>query len=561
MKKEMSVLALVLAAVFLFIYLFNLNLTGFAVFQSNSQAAFDAGNYSNVVYDSNASAIALAVNQTYGTYTSEIFDAGNDSSWNNLTWTGEGNVSFVARVCSSADCANATFVNVDLNAMNLTGRYFQYQAALYNNDSNSTVSLSSVSIDYSPVEASASAENLTLIINSPTNTTHDNATQLVNISSNNGTVIYNWNGTNVTYVESSFVTFDEGANTLIAWAIEGNNTVSDSVAFTVDTSFILGCTDSGASNYDASATKDDGSCVFDESNTSSATDATATDTTAVTPTVTNPPVVTHTTLLTASDIAPVSAEPGDIKSLTFNVKNAGTNPITACALKPTGDYASWISGALNSKNLNSGSQAGFPLTVSIPANTADGSYVATVSVDCAETAVSKDFTINVESKKLNATVISAQRTKSNQVRVSYSLEDLSGKDQNVTVSFEILDANNTEVGNASDVQIVAANATEELKLNVPINASAEGNMSLSGKFNSEVYSGTVLEPITGAPISGFAALGDLGTGSYAVVGGVLVILLVLFFSVRKMRRSARKRKSAPKKTEKVSSVGEDNADN
>ena len=78
-----------------------------------------------------------------------------------------------------------------------------------------------------------------IIINSPTNTTYTNATQLVNISAsdpNLDSVWYNWNGTNTTYTNPVYVTFNEGTNTLYAWANDTfGNINSTSVIFFIDT--------------------------------------------------------------------------------------------------------------------------------------------------------------------------------------------------------------------------------------------------------------------------------------------------------------------------------------
>ena len=94
MRREVSVsifAVLIVAAAVLTFYYLNLGPTGFAVFEQNTQSAFDEGTYSNVVYDANQSAVVLAANQTAGTYTSKIFDANSSSAkWNNLTWQGSG---------------------------------------------------------------------------------------------------------------------------------------------------------------------------------------------------------------------------------------------------------------------------------------------------------------------------------------------------------------------------------------------------------------------------------------------------------------------------------------
>ncbi len=67
------------------LYFINNKFTGFAVYTQSNQTEFDLGTYSNTEY--NGSAVVLAGENTTGTYTSKIFDAGNDAVWNNLSWS------------------------------------------------------------------------------------------------------------------------------------------------------------------------------------------------------------------------------------------------------------------------------------------------------------------------------------------------------------------------------------------------------------------------------------------------------------------------------------------
>ncbi|MFC1728295.1 Ig-like domain-containing protein [Nanoarchaeota archaeon] len=78
-----------------------------------------------------------------------------------------------------------------------------------------------------------------IIIYSPQSTTYGSATVLVNLSAtdiNPDSVWYNWNGTNMPYSSAHAVTFDEGSNTLIAYANDSaGNLNSTNVTFIVDT--------------------------------------------------------------------------------------------------------------------------------------------------------------------------------------------------------------------------------------------------------------------------------------------------------------------------------------
>jgi len=58
--------------------------TGFAVYQDSIEGDFDEGTYTNTEW--NGSAVVLSGENLAGTYASQIFDAGDDANWNNISW-------------------------------------------------------------------------------------------------------------------------------------------------------------------------------------------------------------------------------------------------------------------------------------------------------------------------------------------------------------------------------------------------------------------------------------------------------------------------------------------
>jgi len=65
------------------------DLTGFATFETDDQTSFNEGVYSNTLY--NTSGFVQLISGTDGNYTSKIFDASGDVSWNSVSWTQGGN--------------------------------------------------------------------------------------------------------------------------------------------------------------------------------------------------------------------------------------------------------------------------------------------------------------------------------------------------------------------------------------------------------------------------------------------------------------------------------------
>ena len=86
-------------------------LTGYAVFE-DSGVDFDSGVYTNVIY--NGSAIVLSEENLSGGYVSQVFDAGNDAVWNNLSWVGsEPSVEFLYAVDGGGDVYKSSDLGVN----------------------------------------------------------------------------------------------------------------------------------------------------------------------------------------------------------------------------------------------------------------------------------------------------------------------------------------------------------------------------------------------------------------------------------------------------------------
>ncbi|MBN1214837.1 MAG: DUF285 domain-containing protein [Candidatus Lokiarchaeota archaeon] len=80
----------------------------------------------------------------------------------------------------------------------------------------------------------------TVKIESPHNNIYDNSTQLINITASDDLAIdsiwYNWNNTNMIYTSPHYITFNEGLNTIHAWANDSAGNIGhSSVIFIIDT--------------------------------------------------------------------------------------------------------------------------------------------------------------------------------------------------------------------------------------------------------------------------------------------------------------------------------------
>ncbi|MEM2954772.1 MAG: hypothetical protein QW625_02375, partial [Candidatus Nanoarchaeia archaeon] len=117
------------------------------------------------------------------------------------------------------------------NFTGLAEGLYYFNATAYDNSNNSNVTETrNVTIDITAP---------TIQIIAPENRTYNNSTQIVNISAfdpNLEKIWYNWNGTNFTYTNPVYRTFNEGTNVLFVWANDtAGNTNSTNVTFIIDT--------------------------------------------------------------------------------------------------------------------------------------------------------------------------------------------------------------------------------------------------------------------------------------------------------------------------------------
>ncbi|TSC65267.1 MAG: hypothetical protein G01um101477_551 [Candidatus Doudnabacteria bacterium Gr01-1014_77] len=545
MRKEvgvyLSVGALVVLGIFI-AYLLNVSLTGFAVLQQQSQSDFDQGTYSNALY--NGSAVVLSPNQTSGTYTSKVFDATSSVTWNNLTWQSSQpastSISFEVRVCSSANCSDGTFAIANTNNLNLTGQYFQYRASFsgystFDNNTNITAytspSLSSASLDYSvvqvPIVTSAT-------VSEPSGTKTSDVGVPITFSASGSADIQ------CSYSVQDASGADMLTNTTIACNV--NSTTFDLGAGEGSYTFNLYVVGSSGFVHKTSSFSVDIGITTPEKPEEPVIEENAS---IVQIPVTTTQTPTPTAQLTAPEIQVTSINPGKSQLVKWTVQNTGTLPVSACMLKTQGDFAPWVSTSEDSVNLNAGDSHEFALTILVPENTVENPYSLGASVECAETAVAKSFSLSVIKKKLDLNVTSVERTRASRVRAVYSLYELNGVDQDVVLSFSLLDSNNNEVSNASENRSIDANDSQEFGVNLPINVSLNqtlvGNFTLKVDFNSNISTNTLRQSVVlGEPVGGFlggfAIFEGLGTGGSILVIVVVLALGAIFFVARRMRK-------------------------
>ncbi len=247
--------------------------------------------------------------------------------------------------------------------------------------------------------------------------------------------------------------------------------------------------------------------------------------------------------LSVSEIPLMSLYNGDKKNLEVNVKNSRYLFLDSCHLEATGGYSDWISSS-DVRGLAGGEAHNFAFTLAVPEDVEAGNYSLTLNAVCQNDTKVIPLEIEVLERLFVFSLGNVERISDKEIRVSYTLKEASGINQEIKLQFLLFDSSDTKIAESEVTKNISANEEGDFDEIIEIEPSFSGEVLLLVNLNSDVYSGFVEENvIIGSSISGFAV-----SGSGVKVDNVLSIFLVMlfcvfaFFVVRRIIRSKRKAK-------------------
>lgn len=166
------------------------------------------------------------------------FNAGNGNARAFSTILKNSNLTFQVKNCSLADCSDGTWQNVNLNNINLRGRYFQYKAEFTTPDSSITPTLKNVTLNYNLLNTAP----IISIVHPQAKIYNYKNNMPLNYSvfdANLDSCWYNLNnGANTTLANCNNITFNVASDGTYTITIFANDTfglkTSDSLSFSVD---------------------------------------------------------------------------------------------------------------------------------------------------------------------------------------------------------------------------------------------------------------------------------------------------------------------------------------
>ena len=383
MKRETGsylFIAILAIAIFFTVYYLNVGPTGFAI--SEQSIDLSTGTHEGITDES---PLTLLENQTSGTYTSEVFDAGESTSWNSLAVDESvpDAVEVSADENGSVDSAGYVLSGFDSSWSDLT------LTALYDVTNNSSIDLANAALDASTGTLTNATENeYADVLISYTYTTSLNASLSYQARVSN----------DVNFTNSSFAPVSdldalglEGQYFQFLVTFESEDSEMSPSLMSVSVNYgeedvVPGCTDEDAENYDSDATEDDGSCTYaeEEEDEESAAGGAAEDQPA-----------SSRAAFSDTEISSLSLSSGDSQDVTWTVTNVGNAPAIACMPVAGEDSEAWVSYSDDGVDLPEGASNEFTFTVSAPEG-ASGDNSLSVHVECLGGVVSSPRSFSVQ---------------------------------------------------------------------------------------------------------------------------------------------------------------------
>jgi len=238
--------------------------------------------------------------------------------------------------------------------------------------------------------------------------------------------------------------------------------------------------------------------------------------------------------LQISNISNLIINPGETKKMTLNIKNAGKTFLNNCKLKSSGEFSSWIS-SQETKGLSAGEVYDFLFTLNVPDTASPQAYNLNLLVQCDETKQSINFSAEIIEKKLQITLVDVKNN-NNQIKVSYSLEELSNQEQNIEVQILLLGENNEKISETTETRKLEAKSKQEFESALQVSSSLKGTFNLLINANSNVASAFVQEEVIlkGSPVGGLAVL--LEGNQKGTFFSIVLVAVFILFAVLVIRR-------------------------
>lgn len=216
---------------------------------------------------------------------------------------------------------------------------------------------------------------------------------------------------------------------------------------------------------------------------------------------------------------------GETSELRLEVQNQEIKFLNKCSLKGSGLIESWISDS-EVKGLSAGEKFEYVLDIKVPDVLDPGVYRADFTLECDEGVAKHSGEFSVYRNRLEITIDDYERF-GNNLRVNYSITDHLGAEQDLEISYLLLDFDNITRTQGVEEISLGAGSGEQFLLEFDLPKDSFGEFSLILSARNSIVSGEVRKGVF-LPSVGITGLfiSDLSGSDFSLAG--LVIFVVIF---------------------------------
>ncbi|MCH7567922.1 MAG: hypothetical protein IIA87_00725 [Nanoarchaeota archaeon] len=244
------------------------------------------------------------------------------------------------------------------------------------------------------------------------------------------------------------------------------------------------------------------------------------------------PGLTGPAEISFSELGEINMRRGQSEFIALEVLNSGSRFLNNCKLLAEGIMESWVSNK-QVESLSSGQKVEYIFSLNVPVDVEPGKYSSILTVSCNEVSVSTSLNVNVIVGDFDFVVLSSQK-EGTKLIVSYSLEELFGKDQDITLSYKLVNANEFVLLEGEEVIFIEAGKKSNLKLSFELPKNAVGELKLimsasNGRENIVIEQDVILE--AGRGLAGFV-ISEANRRTLSIAAIAIFVLLSLYFVLK-----------------------------
>jgi len=426
-------------------------------------------------------------------------------------------------------------VNIEAQSCELTGDLISTDSEIENNQINIfNLSLEEGTyiwnIKCTNTEANETiTQNQTLII--------DTTTPTINLTEPTGTK------TSISNIPLTFSISDTNIDSCL-YDVSGQQTAIDcsttSTTFNVDSegtyTLILQATDKAGNSNSDSSSFTISTLQEDEDETTSETTTTETEKETEKSSASAEKRINPDSITIKSPV--IEIKPLESKTINLPITNTGKDFLNSCKIKPTGEYASWLTSE-QIKSIRASETQNFVLIIKTPEEAVPNIYGIDISIECSGVSKATKLNIGVIGKEAVAELTGLERAKENNITVFYTLEETSGFNQNIEVKITLQNESG-EIIKLTETKSIEANTKSEYKttittqelLETPFNIVLQANI---GSFSSSSQMENV--KLRGTGFAGLAILENINMDLIKnnlliviIISTILVLLAVLIIA-------------------------------